>query len=112
MGAQTRGRRRHLIRFQRATEAADATGDPIETWADMFDAWALVKPGAGNERWRDGTPYSEQTIVFDCRHDVRMAELTTKDRIAWGSRIFDVVEVRNVFEANRDAHIVARELDH
>ncbi len=111
MSSQRRGGRPVRIWFQRATEAADSTGEMIETWSDLFDMWAFIRPASGGgERWLQNNEYQETVWDFSGRWDSRMETLTNADRIRWGDRVLELVTIDNFDQMGRDAKLRAREV--
>lgn len=105
----TIGERRHRITIERAADGVDGFGQPVKTWSTLATVWALVQPLRGGER------FSAQQTVANVDHRIitryrsDLAELTPKDRITWGGRVFDVTAVINRDHRNRELEILARE---
>jgi len=43
------GELRHRIVIQEKTEAQNAVGEPVYTWATKYDAWASISPASARE---------------------------------------------------------------
>lgn len=86
------------VTLQSVSRASDGQGGFTESWADTATVWAAFAPASGYEKMIAGQMKSEIS------HNVLMRYrpgVTTKMRIAWGARTFDIKEVINVDEANR-----------
>ena len=76
------GRLRHTVEIQRATEAADATGQMIKTWSTIATRKAEIIPLSGDE-YMDA-----QQIQSKVTHRVTMRYydgLTSVDRLYWAA---------------------------
>lgn len=84
------GRLRHVVDVQRATEATNDFGEPIQTWITLGTAHAAIMPIAGQER------FAAQVVNAEVSHRLLMryyAGLTPKDRLKYGDRVFNVSSV-------------------
>ena len=100
-------RLRHRLTIKQATEAADSYGAAGSiTWADVVTVWGSVEPIRGREYFDAKQVNAETTHRIGLRY---RAGVTTKMRIYLGSRIFEVLEVLNPSERNRELQIMAKE---
>jgi len=100
------GKLNKRVEIQRATKTDDASGTPVETWAKLADVWAQLKPLRAREIVQEGQ------VQGDLTHQIRIRYyrgLTRKDRIKFGTRIFNLVEVINVDERGQMHELLAKE---
>lgn len=76
------GRLDQKITIQRFTTVDDDMGGQEETWGDLFNAWAMVRPSSGREDERferlDGLAF----YIFTIRNR-RDYTIQDRDRIVW-----------------------------
>ena len=89
------GELEHFIEIQQATEMQDAAGALLQSWAKYAQVWASIDPYGGGERWADGTTVSTNVIKIKMRY---CPGISTKMRVAWNGRVFDIKIVENVME--------------
>lgn len=85
------GKLRHRVQIERATTGAqDATGSVSLAWASLGAFWAEIRPLAGREL------YAAQQVQADLTHSIRLrgnsitTTITARDRIKFGSRVFEI----------------------
>jgi len=103
------GRLRHRVIFQRATDADNAVGEPVRTWAALDTVWARVEPTAGNERFAALQVQADVDHVILCRYNSTIADLATNDRVIFGSLIFDIKLVKNTDFRNIQLQVFAKQ---
>lgn len=83
------GQLRDRVTLQRATEAADATGQPMKTWTPLADGavWAQIVELSGREAILAGQMKSTLTHRVTIR---RYTGLTSADRVIWGTRTLHI----------------------
>lgn len=101
---------RNNITIQTPTETRDAYGDPVKTWATYAVRAAEILPVSGREYFTAQQVYSEQVTRFKLRHDNTTKAITTKMRIFYDSRYFNIISVINEQTMNRDITIVCSEV--
>jgi SPP1 family predicted phage head-tail adaptor len=106
---QNAGGRRSLVEFQSLSGTANAYNEIIpedEVWTPYATRWAMIEPLQGREL------IEAQQVKAEVSHKITiLAGLTvsSKDRIRFGNRIFDIGPAVNVGEANRELQIMAIE---
>jgi head-tail adaptor len=75
---------RHRLVYQEPVETADSTGQPAQSWADVFPLWGSVEPGDGREVLAGDQVRAVVSDMVQCREDVR---LTAKGRLKYASRL-------------------------
>ena len=101
------GKLRHRVVLERKTEARDSYGEAIETWAPFATVWGEKLDGAGLEKILGQQVIGLSGSVWRIRyHDV---EPTIADRVKFGTRTFDVNDVTNTDERNREMLLTCTE---
>lgn len=102
------GRRRRLVEFQRATETTNALGEPVQAWAVLAMDWCAVEPLRGNEKFEAMQVQTDIDTRIIARWHKKIATLNTKDRVVMGSVVYDIKEVLNIDQRNKELHIMGR----
>lgn len=84
------GRLRHVLEIQTCTEAANAAGELVPTWATAATRRAEIEPLAGRELWIAQQAQASVTHRVTLRY---YAGLTPKMRFKWGSVYFQIESV-------------------
>lgn len=93
------GKQRHKVTIQTNTSTGGTMGDVTEKWADTQKVWAAIHPMRGSEQFIQGQLVSEIPSKIRIRY-LDYTTLTPKNRIKYGSRIFNIRSVINVEERN------------
>jgi SPP1 family predicted phage head-tail adaptor len=105
------GNRRHIVQVQAKTTDRDALGGAAQAWSTQFSTRVGITPLSGRELLAAQAIHAEASHriegVFrpEWADPVRAAGY----RILFGTRIFNIHDVQNVEERNRDIEIVASE---
>lgn len=97
---------RHMITIQSLAETQDSYGNMVQVWSAFGTAWASIDPYSGYERMQS------QQLVTPITHKIMMryqAGITTKHRILFGARVFNILEALNLEERNIALKILASE---
>jgi len=88
---------RDYVEIQRNSPTQGNSGELIDSWATLAYAWVYIRASSG-----------EEAITT---HQIRMRyrDITHTDRIVFGSRVFDIVNVLDKDGMKRDLIIEARE---
>jgi SPP1 family predicted phage head-tail adaptor len=103
------GSLRHRIDIQVQTPTNDGMGGQSLSWASvsgMSTVPASVWPLSSNERLESMKKELEVTHKIRIRY---RSGITSKNRIVFGSRVFDIISFLNVSEKNRYIDILALE---
>lgn len=86
------GRLRHRVELQRAEDGIDGYGEQTPTWRTLATVWAAIEPLTGREYFLANQNNSEVSgrITLRALPDFR---LTPKDRVRYGTRLFDIQSV-------------------
>jgi SPP1 family predicted phage head-tail adaptor len=99
-----------LITFQSATLAADANGQPIETWANVtgyVNLFTSIITTGGKEFYAAQKINAETTMLFKIRY---VSGITNTMRIVYNSRNLNILNINNVNEKNEFILISAKEV--
>jgi len=103
------GRLKYRVTIQRYTESIDAVGGQVKTWANLITRKASVVPLNGNEYFTAQQLTVDVNVRIRLRWDSVLATVTPKDRIVWGSKIFDIITHINPMESNREIILMCQE---
>lgn len=68
--------------------------------------WCSVNPIKGSESFLSNTDFAKTTHKIRIRY---IAGVNASQRILWGTRIFNFIDVRNSMESNKELEILAEE---
>ena len=85
------------IKVQVLTQSTDSQGGYTDSWADLYTVWAAIKQLSQREAFYGQQMESPATHRFTMRY---VSGVTTKHRILFGSRTFNITRVNNTEEAN------------
>lgn len=100
------GKLRHRITFQSVKLTADDYGGHEESWGDDFTLWAAVEPANGRERFFAGKVEQVVTHKITIRAG---AGVSTKHRIAFGCRLFQIHGIVNLEERGKFMELSCQE---
>ena len=95
------GKYNKRVELQRRTIARNTFNEPVETFSTITTVWANIKWLTGKEYY---TQNQQVTTRIDAEITIRYrTDVTARDRIKYGNRIFDIVSPPvNVEEKNED----------
>ena len=102
-------RLKHKVIIQTYTDSIDASGGPTGAWSNFLTRYASVVPLNGNEFFTAQTLMVDINVRIRLRYDSLAATITSKHRVLWGSRTYDVTTVINPKEANREIVLMCSE---
>lgn len=100
------GTLRHRVTIQSETRTADGAGGFTLTWADVATVWGAVEPLKGMERLRAQQIEAPVTHSVTIRH---RTDVSTKERIKFGTRLFNIRDVINPDERDRWLELLCEE---
>jgi len=83
------------IAIQRKTITNDEYGQEVETWADLAEVWAALKPLRGNERFAVQQLLGTGVMTFLIRYRSDL-QIGVEDRIEYDGRAWDITDVREL----------------
>jgi len=100
------GQRRHYISIEQVAESQDARGELTKTWTEYANAWSEIKPVRGREYFQAHA----ENVAADTRIILPyLSGITSKMRVRFGSRIYDIETVINIDERNRELNLMCVE---
>ena len=100
------GRLRHRIVIQTMTDSVGSQGGLTEVPSTFAQVPADIIPLTGSEAFRSQQVFPEATHRIELRY---LAGVTPKMRVAYGTRIFDILIPLNLEERNRELHLIVKE---
>lgn len=97
---------RQRLYLQQESLGADTGGGGALSWTTIATLWAAVEPFSGKEALQAGRISGSITHRIRLRYD---SSVTTAMRFLWGSRVFNIRDIRNINERNRVMEILAEE---
>jgi len=98
---------KHRVTIQQFSETTNNYGEVETVWSDLFTIWASIQTVTGKEQFLSNQIYS--TLSHKLR--IRFIDgITTKHRIKFDDRYFNILAVFNIFEANKEIEILAEEV--
>lgn len=96
---------RNRITVQEPVATKTPTGETALTWRELFPAWALARVEAGSEAEKNGQQRYSSTCIFETWY---RGGVTTKCRVLWDNRQWEVVDVINVNGRNMTMEVVCK----
>jgi SPP1 family predicted phage head-tail adaptor len=84
-----KGRLRARISLQELSLTDDGGGGSVETWEEVVEVWANVKPLSGREQITADKEAS--TTLY--RIKIRSRDISSAWRVVWGSKILNIREI-------------------
>lgn len=81
-------------------------GGPLEVATEFAKRWASIEPGMGREYVQADAIMADVSNVLEMRY---VANVTPKHRAVFGARVFEIIFVENVNEANRVTRLYCKE---
>lgn len=101
----TTGELKHKIFIQRATKIKNDDGLIVESWKEILRCKAKIVNKSGKEIQIASGTATNITTRFYIRYS-RGLNLTTKDRIEFNNKIFNIVYASNILENNQWYEII------
>lgn len=102
------GSMREQITLQTEARVADGGGGYAQSFTTSYKVYASVKALSGNEQYQQGQITDTQQYEFIIRYRSDKT-VTAKNRILWGTRVFQIKSVINDMERNKYLVITAAE---
>ena len=104
-------RLRHRVSLESQSTSKDTFGQPLQSWATVLTCWAAVEPLSGRELLAARQMASEVTHRVIVRYQAALAAPRTvmTYRVNFGERYFDIREVLNTDERDREVHMLCVE---
>lgn len=97
------GQMNQRITIQRRSATKDAYGQEIDSWIDVAEVWAYIRPISGREKLRAFAVESDLSHTVTVRYSAALLPPKTVDawRVMYGDRVFNITSVMNVDEGNK-----------
>ena len=82
------------IVIEQNTPVADATGDPVDSWATLATVWADLRNIRGAETFDDDREQASRQTTFRIRWRSDIDD--TKLRINYDGRIWDIISISEI----------------
>lgn len=99
---------RARITISRATKTQNSFGEDQSTWAAIGSYWANVRALQGRELESMQQTWAEARYKIDMRYQ-RGTTFRREDRITWGSRTLDILDVADPDNRQRRLYLICRE---
>lgn len=100
------GKYNKRMAVQVVTEVDDDYLSKTESWATNRYIWCKIKPLSGYEKVQAAAIDADISHKITARYD---SNLSTKDRLLFDSRVFEILSIININEANTELEIMAAE---
>lgn len=100
------GKLRYKITIENVTETISDIGETVEEWIEFATVWAEITPLRGREYWASKQTTSEITGKIRIRY---LTNITSKMRVKFGERIFDIEAVLNTNERKIETILLVSE---
>ena len=100
------GSLRHRVTIQSFTEAADATGQVINTFNNLATVWAKVSAKSGVERTNEGTSNIQRTYDVLIRYT---GDIKETYKLIHLTRTLNIKSIINIDDRNRTMQLVCTE---
>lgn len=99
---------RHRVEVQAVSTTSDGQGGVSESWDTIKTVWASIKPVRAYEK------FQAMQLETPITHKITMRfqdGITTAKRLLYGTRIFHIVEVINIDDANVYLNLTCKEIE-
>jgi SPP1 family predicted phage head-tail adaptor len=101
------GNLRHYVIIQSVTATADGMGGTTEVWGTHTSVYAGIWPKKSDEQVIDGKLVLVNRTMFRIRY---LSTLTSDMRILYGTRVFEIIDIRNADERGIYQDLMCREI--
>ena len=103
------GKMRFQVTIERPSEARDSYGRSVDEWEFVCKSWAAIVPLSGTEA-EDARQYvATATTMIKLRYR-RKFKLTTKHRIVFRGRGYQIGYIKNIDELNTTVEVLCSEV--
>ena len=96
------GSLRHKIILEQRATTRTSMGGVADTWTTLATVWGSIRPVSGRE------PLVGDSITAELTHTIRIryrSDVTPKNRVKFGTRIFEINSVANIMEYKRELEL-------
>lgn len=98
------------VQVQQLVETADRLGQLVPSWQTVATIWALVRSPTGRELFHAEQTKAVLSHVIECRWLGSLVTITPAHRLLYGTRRFQISNVRDIDERHRHLILDAIEL--
>lgn len=101
------GKRRNLVKLQKAVTTPDEYGDLPVTYQTIATAWASIRPLSGREL------INAQQVSSEVTHEITTffnQQITPRGRVVFGDRVFHIKSKTNPDQREKDMVLICQEL--
>ena len=102
---------RKRVQWQQRTVTTDSFGQATETWVTAGTFWASLRPLKGNEQAIADQQRGYAQFEIRLRYLGAAINFSPDDRIVYGDRVFNIVNINNTDERNRETLVSATEVN-
>ena len=102
---------RHKVSIEVVAQIQGSKGEVIDTWTELTTRRCTIRPLSGNEYLQSQQVNSQKSMEVTMRHDSVTSTVTTKHRLVYDSRYFDIESILNIGELNTTLKFMCREKD-
>lgn len=103
------GEFKHPIYIERFQKVKDEDNRLIEQWVNLCNSRAKILWTRGSEYIESYGSNSEIEATFYIRYNHK--EITSKDRLIYKNKVYDIIYINNVQEANKYYEIKAKKVN-
>lgn len=92
------GKLRHRVTIEKYTETRSSAGQVLKTYTTSSTRWAQIRPLTTKEILQAQQIHAEITHELFLRYPL---DVSTKDRVIYNSRTFEIIGVTIINEENR-----------
>ncbi len=102
------GRLRHRITIQQNAPTRNGKGEEVDSWSTFGGGarCAAVIPLAGREAFNAQQRHAAAELRIELRY---LAGITTKMRVSYDGRLFDILDVADIEERGRETQLLVKE---
>lgn len=101
------GQLRHRVTLETETKTQSSSGALTSTWATLDKVWAQIEPMSSRELMEASQRGTNETHKVTLRY---RDDLTTKERVKFGTRVLNIGSLVNVGERNRTLVLMCEEV--
>lgn len=99
----TSGMLRNSIIIERLSKVGDGIGGSTSTWLPIYTVGAKIDDKGGSEKYAADRIETTAVFEFIIRY---IADITTKDRVNYGGRLFNIDRVENIEQRGQWMRVV------
>lgn len=98
---------RHKIIFQEQTQTKNMFGEVESTFSNVLTTFASINTISGKEQFLSNQNFATLSHKLRVRYS---SLINSKQQILFGTRVFKILAVLNIFEKNKELEILVEEI--